>query len=58
MTDGNEGAPKTSTKRKGYSLAYFAQKHRISIPMARALIEHFGDDRDALNHAADLIRRT
>ena len=45
------------TKKKGYSPAYFAQKHRISLPMARALIEQFGDDRNALNEAVQYIRR-
>jgi len=44
-------------KKKGYSPAYFAQKHRISLPIARALIEQFGDDRDALNQAAQYIRK-
>jgi len=48
------GQPKP-TKKKGYSAAYFAQKHGISLPIARALIEQFGDDRDALNEAAGYI---
>ena len=44
-------------RKKGYSPEYFAQKHRISLPMARALIAQFGDDREALNQAAHHIRK-
>jgi hypothetical protein len=44
-------------KKKGYSPEYFAQKHRISLPIARALIAQFGDDRAALNEAVQYIRR-
>jgi hypothetical protein len=57
MGDSGTGEPETATKKKGYALAYFAQKHRISLPMARALIEQFGDDRTALNRAAQNIRK-
>ena len=44
-------------KMRGYSPEYFAQKHRISLPIARALIEQFGEDREALNQAAKHIRK-
>jgi predicted N-acyltransferase len=53
-SSGNSGE---SPKKKGYEPAYFAQKHRISLPIARALIEQFGDDREALNQAAQYIRK-
>ena len=55
MTNSGEAGSKGAVK-KGYAVAYFAQKHRISLPIARALIEQFGDDRDALNEAAKLFR--
>jgi hypothetical protein len=48
----------SKTDERGYNVEYFAQKHRISIRLARALIEQFGDDRIALNTAAKNLRRT
>ena len=57
MADYGGDKPEGAKKKKGYSPAYFAQKHRISLPMARALIEQFGDDRNALNEAVQYIRR-
>ena len=56
MTSSGDSDGKGPTK-KGYKVAYFAQKHRISLPIARALIEQFGDDREALNQAAQHIRK-
>lgn len=56
MTDSDDSKSR-GPKKKGYSPAYFSQKHRISLPIARALIEQFGDDRDALNQAAQHIRK-
>jgi len=43
---------------RGYNLAYFAQKHRISLGLARALLERYADDRVALNAAARELRKT
>lgn len=57
MADYGGDKPEGAKKKKGYSPAYFAQKHRISLPMARALIAQFGDDREALNQAAQYIRK-
>ena len=56
MADSDSRRPE-GAKKKGYSPAYFAQKHRISLPIARALIDQFGDDRAALNQAAQHIRK-
>jgi len=49
--------PEAATNQKGYAPAYFAQKHRISLRIARALIKQFGNDRAALNEAAQYIRK-
>ena len=57
MTISRPGGRGGSANEKGYSAAYFAQKHRISLPIARALIEQFGDDRAALNEAARQSRK-
>jgi len=57
MTDFGETGDKGTAKKRGYAVAYFAQKHRISLPFARALIEQYGDDREALNEAAKYIRK-
>ena len=57
MMTSSGGSDRKSPAKKGYAVAYFAQKHRISLPIARALIEQFGDDREALNQAAQHIRK-
>lgn len=56
MTGSNQACDEDAAK-KGYTPAYFAQKHRISLRIARALIDQFGADRDALNEAARHIRK-
>jgi len=56
VTNSGQAGGKVAAK-KGYAVAYFAQKHRISLRIARALIEQFGDDREALNEAAKHIRK-
>lgn len=57
MTNSGKADGKSAENNKGYAVAYFAQKHRISLPIARALIEQYGDDRKALNEAAKHIRK-
>jgi len=57
MTDQGAAGDKKGARMKGYAVAYFAQKHRISLSFARALIEQYGDDRKALNEAAKHIRK-
>jgi len=57
VTNSGQAGGKVAAKNKGYTVDYFAQKHRISLPIARALIEQFGDDREALNEAAKHIRK-
>jgi hypothetical protein len=54
---GSRNRKNDDVNRRGYSPEYFAQKHRISLPIARALIEQFGEDREALNQAAQHIRK-
>ena len=54
---GSRNRKNDDVNRRGYSPEYFAQKHRISRPIARALIEQFGEDREALNQAAQHIRK-
>jgi hypothetical protein len=57
MADSDDAGGDKPRGKKGYSATYFAQKHRISLPIARALIEQYGDDREALNEAARHIRK-
>lgn len=41
---------------EGYELDYFAQKHGLSRDQARELIDRHGNDRDALDAAAEKMK--
>lgn len=41
---------------EGYEVQYFAEKHGISMDQARELIERHGNDRAALDAAAERLR--
>ncbi|WP_068875352.1 MULTISPECIES: DUF3606 domain-containing protein [unclassified Phenylobacterium] len=41
---------------EGYEVQYFAEKHGISMDQARKLIERHGNDRAALDAAAERLR--
>lgn len=57
MADPDDTKLEAAANKNGYAPAYFAQKHRMSLRMARALIEQYADDRPALNQAAQHIRK-
>jgi hypothetical protein len=43
---------------QGYEPTRFARKHGITRQQARDLIKRIGHDRDALNEAAEALKRT
>ncbi len=49
-------APAADRKNLGYSVGYFARKHRISREEAEKLIKRVGNDRDKLNRAAERLK--
>jgi hypothetical protein len=49
-------AAAASCKKLGYSVGYFARKHRISREEAEKLIKRVGNDRDKLNRAAERLK--
>lgn len=42
---------------EGYEVSYFARKHGIDRAAAEALIQRVGNDRDALNAAAEKLKK-
>lgn len=55
----NVGEPDRSrvSGSEAYEVRYFAEKHGLSMDQARELIARHGNDREALDRAAEQLRR-